>query len=507
MTLPQIWPSWKQIEAAGRAGISCRAWHRLKSDGRAGAASWSATIQDAYDRTLLDLGKGAEANIASATRTGIDPRAPEPAETARLATHEEAIVLYRAMLERLSTSSAAGDDDALMLASARADINLWLGHALRIIGSADEAVHAYRAAAAACPEFGDAYWSLANLKTYRFTSDELAAMKRALALSETTDADRIQLSFALGKALEDQADYRGAWECYVQGNALQRQSIDYRPEVFEATVAAQVRVCTADFFAARQDWGTPSPDPIFILGLPRSGSTLVEQIVASHSAVDGTRELLAVERLALALQRGAADGDAPSYPAVLEQLTPDDCRRLGDRYLAVTRAHRRGRPFFTDKMPNNFLHIGLIALILPKARIIDVRRNPMACCVSNLKQLFATGQAFSYSIEDIARYYRSYLKLMRHWDAVLPGKVLRVCHEDLVADLDGQVRRLLAYCDLPFEAGCLAFHKTRRHVQTPSSEQVRQPINRNGLDQWRHFEFALDPLKAALGDALTNWRS
>lgn len=279
---------------------------------------------------------------------------------------------------------------------------------------------------------------------------------------------------------------------------MRRAAGDYRPEAVEAEVAEQIRVCTAEFFAARRGWGDPAPDPIFVLGLPRSGSTLIEQILASHSAVDGTRELPAIQRLV---------SELPGYPAVLERLSAHDCRKLGERYLARTRVHRTGRPFFVDKMPGNFLHIGLIALILPNARIIDARRSPLACAISNLKQLFAGGQEFAYSADDIARYYRTYLKLMRNWHRFLPGRILTVCHEDMVDDLGGQVRRILDHVGLPFEDRCLAFHETRRSVHTPSSEQVRRPINRDGIDQWRRFEFALGPLKAALGDALADWRS
>lgn len=481
---PRTWPSWKGIEAAAHAGASYRTWKRMDRAGEASSAPWSATLEEAYTRALIELSRRAEA------------RAVQPAS--RLPNHEDAISFYRAMLERLHFPSG---EAAPMAAGARADINLWLGHALRIIGRSEDAIEAYRAAAHACPGFGDAYWSLANLKTYCFTDGEVAGMQDALSANEIEETDRIHLAFALGKALEDRADYAGAWDCYVEGNALRHRTNGYRPEQFDAHVAAQIKTCDARFFEARQGWGDARPDPIFILGLPRSGSTLVEQILASHSAVDGTRELLAIERIAHDLDRRH-----PGYQAMLERLTAEDCRQLGERYLTMTRAHRRARPFFIDKMPNNFAHIGLISLILPNARIIDVRRHPMACCFSNFKQLFAGSQPFSYSIDGIARYYRAYLALMRHWDAVLPGRALRVIHEDLVANLDGEVRRILGYCGLPFEAACLGFHETQRSVHTPSSEQVRRPINRDGLDQWRHFAFALDPLKAALGDALTDWR-
>jgi len=408
-----------------------------------------------------------------------------------LGEHEAAIALYREMLE-----DAPGDPD----------VHLWLGHALKTVGRVSEAVAAYRTAATARRDFGDAYWSLANLKTYRFEPDEIARMRAAEAAPLTAAIDRWHLCFALGKAHEDRDELPEAWACYARGNALKRDESRYRPEILETNTRLQAEVCTPAFFAARDGWGAPAPDPIFVLGLPRSGSTLIEQILASHPQVEGTQELSDVQRIVLELQGPSPDLDAPRYPGALLELSAADARRLGERYLADTRAYRAGRPFFIDKMPNNFRHIGLIHLMLPNARIIDARREPMACCFSNLKQLFAQGQEFTYSIEDIARYYRTYLELMRHWDAVLPGRVLRVHHEDVVADLDGSVRRILDHCGLPFDPACVAFHETKRSVRTPSSEQVRQPIFRDGLDQWRKFEPWLEPLRAALGDALTTYR-
>jgi hypothetical protein len=248
-------------------------------------------------------------------------------------------------------------------------------------------------------------------------------------------------------------------------------------------------------------------DPIFIVGLPRAGSTLLEQILASHSQVEGTQELAEIQRSVLELNGRDNDLDNPRYPGSLGDLKPEDFVRLGQTYLRDTKIHRvQGKPFFIDKMPNNFRHVGLIHLILPNAKIIDARRDPMSCCFSNLKQLFANGQEFTYSIEDIARYYRTYLDVMEHWDAVLPGRVLRMQHEDVVEDLEGSVRRILDYCSLPFEEACVEFHKTKRSVRTPSSEQVRQPIFKDGLDQWRNFEEWLEPLQTALGDALTRYR-
>jgi tetratricopeptide (TPR) repeat protein len=386
------------------------------------------------------------------------------------------------------------------------DVHLWLGHALKTVGRTSEAIGAYRAAAAARPDFGDAYWSLANLKTYRFDESEIAAMRAAEASPTTAEVDRQHLCFALGKACEDRREPDEAWTFYARGDASKRAESRYRPEIMETNTRLQIEVCTPAFFQARAGWGTPEPDPIFIVGLPRSGSTLIEQILASHSRVEGTQELAEIQRIVLELQGREPDLDHPRYPGALEGLGREQLFELGRRYLAETAAHRSGRPFFIDKMPNNFRHIGLIHLILPNARIIDARREPMACCVSNLKQLFAQGQEFSYSAEDIGRYYRTYLELMAHWDAALPGRVLRVQHEDVIADLDGSVRRILDHCGLEFEPACLDFHRTRRSVRTPSSEQVRQPIFREGLEQWRMFEPWLGPLKDALGDAVARYK-
>jgi tetratricopeptide (TPR) repeat protein len=408
-----------------------------------------------------------------------------------LGRHERAIELYR---------------DLLATAQQPADLHISIAHALKTLGRRDEAIAEYRLAAATGGVCGDAYWSLANLKTYRFEDRELQLMRAAEAATATSVVDRYHLCFALGKALEDQQRYAESFEHYARGNALKRAASRYRPEVFELNTRLQTEVCNRELFARNKDGGVRAADPIFIVGLPRSGSTLLEQILASHPAVEGTQELPDIQRIVMDLQGRGREGGNPRYPAVLAQLSAEDYRRLGEKYLSDTRIHRTGKAYFIDKMPNNFRHIGLIHLMLPKARIIDARREPMACCFGNLKQLFAHGQEFSYSVEDIARYYRTYLELMRHWDAVLPGRVVRVHHEDLVNDLEGNVRRLLNYCGLEFEPACIEFHKTERSVRTASSEQVRQPIYREGLDQWRHFEPWLGPLREALGDALTRYR-
>ena len=414
--------------------------------------------------------------------------------TVGLGDHDKAVAIYRDLLP-----AAPG-------AAQRAELHLSVAHSLKTLGRQREAIDEYRAAAAARPDFGDAYWSLANLKTYRFDALELERMRAAEASATTALVDRYHLCFALGKACEDRGNYAESWRHYEHGNALKRAESRYRPEPIELNTTNQKKVCTREFFAGRRGFGVVSTEPIFIVGLPRSGSTLIEQILASHSQVEGTQELADVPRLVLELQGREPDLGKPRYPAILAQMAREDFVRLAHRYLDDTRVYRTGKPRFIDKMPNNFRHVGFIQLLFPNASIIDVRREPMACCFSNLKQLFARGQEFAYSVEDIARYYRTYLELMEHWDTVLPGRVLRIHHEDVVADLEASVRRLLEHCGLEFEPACLEFHKTERSVRTASSEQVRQPIFREGLDQWRHYEPWLGPLRETLGDALVRYR-
>jgi tetratricopeptide (TPR) repeat protein len=388
-----------------------------------------------------------------------------------------------------------------------AELHLSVAHSLKTLGRRAESIEAYHAAAAARPDFGDAYWSVANLKTYRFTDEAIAHLEATEAAPQTATADRYNLCFALGKALEDRADYARSWAYYARGNALKRAESRYRPELLELNTSNQKQVCTRAFFEERAEWGLHSDAPIFIVGLPRSGSTLIEQILASHSCVEGTQELADIPRIVLDLQGRDPDLDNPRYPGVLAGLTREQIERLAQKYLDDTHVYRTGKPRFIDKMPNNFRHLGLIHLMFPNARIIDARREPMACCFGNLKQLYARGQEFAYSVEDIARYYRTYLELMAHWEAVLPpGRVLRVLHEEVVEDLEGSVRRILGFCGLEFEPACREFHKTERSVRTASSEQVRQPIFREGLDQWRNFEPWLEPLRGALADALIRYR-
>ena len=376
------------------------------------------------------------------------------------------------------------------------------GHALKTAGQTDKAIASYRRAIEVNPLHGDAWYSLANLKTYQFSQEDLDAMRAARSDPNLNNMGRIHIAFALGKALEDQGAYDESFQYYSEGNALKKLQTRFTIEQMDEEFAAQKRHCTAGLFETRTGTGTPAPDPIFIVGLPRAGSTLIEQILASHSQVDGTLELPNILSLAHRLRGRKQISDRERYPRILHELPDDELRKLGEDYIENTAIHRQGAPFFTDKMPNNFRHIGLIHMILPNAKIIDARREPMACCFSGFKQLFAEGQEFSYSLEDIGNYYRGYVDLMEHWDTVLPGKVLRVQHEDVVADLEGQVRRILEHCNLPFEQACVDFHKTKRAVRTASSEQVRQPINTSGLEQWRHYEAHLGPLKAALGPVL-----
>ncbi|HYC09572.1 MAG TPA: sulfotransferase [Steroidobacteraceae bacterium] len=453
-----------------------------------------------YARVLMARHKYREARAELDRLLAGDPanrdfRTLSAAATVGVGEHEAALELYRALLQQ---APAEGREAA--------DLHLSAAHALKTLGRQSEAVEEYRAAARARRDFGDAYWSLANLKTYRFTAAELERMRAAQSAPSTSVTDRYHLLFALGKAAEDSGEYAESWRCYESGNALKRAESRYRPEPVERNTANQQKVCTQEFFRERQGYGVASNEPILIVGLPRSGSTLIEQILASHSQVEATQELADIPRFVLELQGREPDLENPRYPAILADLPREAFVQLATRYLDDTRIYRHGRPRFIDKMPNNFRHVGLIHLMFPKAKIIDARREPMACCFGIYKQLFARGQEFAYSIPDVARYYRTYLELMEHWDRVLPGRVLRVHHEDVVEDLEESVRRILEHCELPFEPACLEFHRTQRSVRTASSEQVRQPIFREGLDQWQHFEPWLAQLREALGDALERYR-
>jgi tetratricopeptide (TPR) repeat protein len=382
---------------------------------------------------------------------------------------------------------------------------IWLsfGHALKTEGHTERAIDAYRRCIALEPGFGEAWWSLANLKTFRFSDADIAALRTQCARADLDTEHRLHFEFTLGKALEDAQAYAPSFEHYAKGNALRRTQLPYSADEVTARTRRAIELFDTDFFAARRGFGDAAPDPIFVVGLPRSGSTLVEQILASHTQVEGTMELPEIISITRELRaRGPADRPQPYFEA-LAQLDAAQCTALGARYLNRTRIHRRSAaPRFVDKMPNNFAHVALIHLMLPNARIVDVRRHPLACCFSGFKQHFARGQGFSYSLEDIGRYYSDYVQLMAHYDAVLPGRVHRVYYERLVEDTETEVRALLDYCGLPYEEACLRFHENPRAVRTASSEQVRRPINREGMAQWQHYEPWLEPLKRALGPVL-----
>ncbi len=373
------------------------------------------------------------------------------------------------------------------------------GHALKTYGRHDDAVQSYQKAIHSDAGHGDAYYGLANLKTYHFGDDEIAAMQVQLSSGQLSYQNRIHMCFALGKAYEDRKDYDQSFGYYDNGNLLKRQQSRYDADKMTAELDAQIAACTPELFASQSNKGHMAQDPIFILGLPRAGSTLLEQILASHSQVDGTLELPNILSLAHRLRRKKRAGNISLYPDNLHELSAQQLAEMGENFIETTRIHRQGAPFFIDKMPNNFRHIGLIKLILPNAKIIDARREPMACCFSGFKQLFAEGQEFTYGLKEIGQYYRDYVRLMDHWDSVLPGAILRVQHEDVLDDLEGQVKRMLDYLALPFEQACIDFHKTKRAVRTASSEQVRQPISKASVDLWRHYEDHLQPLKNALG--------
>jgi tetratricopeptide (TPR) repeat protein len=407
---------------------------------------------------------------------------------ARLGDHAGAIALYEDLLERYQRQPKG-----------------WMsyGHALKTIGRRADAVAAYQRALEQAPQLGEVWWSLANLKTHRFTPADIAAMQAQLARDDLGEEDRLHLDFALAKALEDEGDFAGAFAEYAKGNAIRHAQLRHAASGVSEQVERTRRLFTPEFLAGRRGAGCAARDPIFIVGLPRSGSTLVEQILASHSRIEGTMELPDMLSIVQRLDRPAGSRRGDAYPEAIADLSPGELTALGDDYLARTRAHRQtDRPLFIDKLPNNWLHVGLIQLILPNATIIDARRHPLGCCLSGYKQHFARGQAFSYDLENIGRYYRDYVALMAHFDAVSPGRVHRVIYERMVADTEGQVRALLDHVGLPFEDACLRFWTNDRAVRTASSEQVRQPIFDDGVDHWRNFEPWLDPLKAALGQVL-----
>jgi tetratricopeptide (TPR) repeat protein len=379
------------------------------------------------------------------------------------------------------------------------------GHALKTVGRLEDAIESYRSAYRVKPDFGDAFWSLANLKTYHFPDDEISRMLEQVEAPATSNVNRYHLCFALGAAYEARKEFARSFAFYEQGNLLKKRDVRYDPDVHDAALQRQVEFCTRELFESKAGMGGSYDDPIFIVGLPRAGSTLLEQILASHSLIDGTMELPNIIALAHRLNGRRLVAEEARYPKILSELSAERLQGFADAFIEDTRFHRKDAPYFIDKMPNNFQHIGLIHLILPNARIIDARRHPMACCFSGFKQLFADGQEFTYGQEEIARYYKGYVALMEHWDQVLPGKVLRVHYEHLVADLAGQVHRILDFLGLPFEENCLHYYQTDRSIRTPSSEQVRQPIYQSGLEHWRHFEPWLRVLKRELAEEIARY--
>ncbi|MFM5955286.1 MAG: sulfotransferase [Novosphingobium sp.] len=406
----------------------------------------------------------------------------QAAALGRIGEFDEAIALYQKVLDELPNQP-----------------RVWMsfGHMLKTVGQQDRGIDAYRKAIALMPELGEAWWSLANLKTVRFSDGDIAAMEAALATDRIAVEDRFHLDFALGKALEDRGQADSSFRHYAAGNALRRPQLGYDPAETAAMVDRLIAASTPALFHANQGGGFAAPDPIFIVGMPRAGSTLIEQILSSHSLIEGTGELGDIPALA----RKVAD-----YPQGLAAMPAEQRHRLGEEYLKRTRIQRKtDRPLFIDKLPNNWAYVPFIRLILPQAKIIDARRHPLDCCFSNFKQHFARGQAFSYSLDDMGRYYRDYVRLMAHLDRVQPGAVHRVIHEDLIEETEAEVRRLLDFCGVGFEEACLAFHKTERAVRTASSEQVRRPINRDGTDAWKPYSAHLDPLIAALGPVLDSY--
>ena len=443
-----------------------------------------------YIQVLRKRQKFGQAHEQSASLLDTSPESPQfqsihAIVSMQTGDYDAALALFDRVLERLP-------GDPVTLTSK--------GHAYKTSGHYDEAVASYRAAVASQPRYGDAWYSLANLKVYTFDDGELEKMHAQARDRTLPRTDGVQLSFALGKAYEDRENFATSFRYYERGNRLKKAVSTYDADRMTEDLRAQQRVCTTGMLAHGATAGYPAGDPIFVVGLPRAGSTLLEQILSSHSKVDGTLELPNILSLSQQLRRRGQKQGEPGYPEVLATLSDEELRQFGQDYIDDTRIHRAGAPFFVDKMPNNFRYIGLIHLILPNAKIIDARRHPMACGFSGYKQLFAEGQEFTYDLTDLGQYYRDYVELMDHWDRVLPGKVLRVQYEEVVGDLETQVRRILDHCGLEFEPGCLSFHRTERAVRTPSSEQVRQPIFKSGLDYWRNYEPWLAPLKSALGE-------
>jgi tetratricopeptide (TPR) repeat protein len=454
-------------------------------------------------RRAIEISPGftaARANLALVLyRMG---RASEALDELGRVLEEDPENVGHANLKAAALGRIGGFDEALrlyesVLAAAPDQPRVWMsyGHMLKTVGRQADGVAAYRHALALAPYVGEVWWSLANLKTVRFEDSDIETMQNALARPGLSEEDHFHLDFALGKAFEDRRQAGQAFAHYDAGNRLRRTKLKYAPDETQNFVDTSIALYTPDFFDARAGQGYDAPDPIFVLGMPRAGSTLIEQILSSHPLVEGTTELPDIPTLARQVE---------AYPAGVADLAPDRLREMGESYLKRAEIQRQtDRPFFIDKLPNNWAHLPLIHLILPNARIIDARRHPLGCCFSNYKQHFARGQAFSYDLTDMGRYYRDYVRLLAHVDTVRPGLVHRVHYEAMVENTEAQVRALLAYCGLEFDPACLEFHKNDRAVRTASSEQVRQPIFREGTEAWQPFESFLDPLKAALGDVLT----
>jgi tetratricopeptide (TPR) repeat protein len=445
--------------------------------------------------TLLALGRLPEAAAAASYLRAIEPENPQSwiaaaAVATRLMRQEEALAAY---------------EQAARLRPGEVRLHTSIGHILKTLGRRTECEAAYQAALGLDAANGEAYWSLADLKNYRFSDAEVGTMQRVLTDAHRDPSGDAQLHFALGKALEQRQRYAESFDHYARGNARRRLDRPFDIESFSRRCARIRSFFSAGLLTAHRTAGDRSAAPIFIVGLPRSGSTLVEQILASHSQVEGTMELPNILNIVRDLDDLGAGRDG--YPERIATLAEERFASFGARYLEETAALREGRVHFTDKLPNNFSHVGLIQLILPNAIIIDARRHPMDCCFSTYKQHFAEGQTFSYDLGDLGRYYREYLALMDHWDTVLPGKILHVQYEALVREPEANIRRLLEHCRLAFEPACLSFHETRRAVRTASAEQVRQPLYDSSIGYWRNFELQLEPLRAALGDALDRFRA
>lgn len=413
--------------------------------------------------------------------------------------------LKAAALGRIGEYEGAIDHYARVLRRHTGHPKTWMsyGHALKTVGRQAEAIEAYRKALALQPGLGEVWWSLANLKTVKFTDADVAAMEAQIARSDLSEEDRFHLHFALGKALEDAERWELSFDHYARGNAQRREQLAYDADETTLHVRRSCALFTPAFFAERAGQGCAAPDPIFIVGLPRAGSTLVEQILSSHSQVEGTQELPDIIAMARRLGGRARKASGGAYPDMLADVEAEELKALGEEYLERASVHRKlGRPYFIDKMPNNWAHVGMIAAILPNAKIIDARRHPLGCGFSAFKQHFARGQGFSYDLTDLGRYYGDYVALIRHFDAISPGRIHRVVYERMVADPEAETRALLDHCGLPFEDGCLRFYENDRAVRTASSEQVRQPIFTDAADHWRNYEPWLGPLKAALGPVL-----